>query len=130
MLEVIERILGDLMPLMVAATTAYGAVLVARVNNLKKESEETHAKVSQVQADIVTNHSSKNLGDAIDRLTDKVQVISDNQDELIATVKGMQARDTALEARMSAVEQHRFPDSSHAPTGPVHIKKSVKRRDK
>ena len=130
MLEVIERILSGLMPLMVAATTAYGAVLVARVNNLKNESAETHAKVSQVQADIVTNHSSKNLGDAIDQLTDKVQVISDNEDELIATVKGMQARDTALEARMSAVEQHHVPHSSHTPTGPVHIKKFVKRRKK
>lgn len=130
MLEVIERILGALMPLMVAATTAYGAVLVAKVNKIKKEASETNVKVAQVQANIITNHSSKNLGNAIDQLTDKVQVISDNQDELIATVKGMQARDTALEARMSAVEQHHVPHSSHTPTGPVHIKKSVKRRKK
>lgn len=130
MLEVIERILGALMPLMVAATTAYGAVLVAKVNKIKKEATETNVKVAQVQADIVTNHSSKNLGDAIDRLTTKVGCISDNQDELIATVKGMQARDAALEARMSAVEQRRVPHSSHTPTGPIHIKKFVKRRKK
>lgn len=128
MLEVIERIIGNLMPIMVAATTAYGAVLVAKVNKINKEASETHAKVSQVQQDIVTNHESKNLGDAIDRLTTKVECISDNQDELIATVKSIQARDTALEARMSAVEQRRVPHTSHTPTGPIPLRFKRKKK--
>ncbi|QNL31037.1 membrane protein [Microbacterium phage Kauala] len=128
MLEVIERILGALMPLMVAVTTAYGAVLVAKVNKIKKEATETNAKVAQVQSDIITNHGSKNLGDAIDRLTSKVGVISDNQDDLIATVKGMQARDTALETRMSALEQRRVPHGSHTPTGPIPLRFKRKKK--
>lgn len=128
MLEVIERIIGNLMPIMVAATTAYGAVLVAKVNKINKEASETHAKVTKVQQDIVTNHESKNLGDAIDRLTTKVECISDNQDELIATVKSIQARDTALEARMSAVEQRRVPHTSHTPTGPIPLRFKRKKK--
>lgn len=129
MLEAVERIFGALMPLMVAVITAYGAVLVAKVNKVQKSTRETDAKVSQVQADIVTNHGSKNLGDAIDRLTTKVQVISDNQDDLIETVKGMQARDTALEARMGLLERVRVPRPSTSPhTGPIPIR--FKRRKK
>ena len=128
MLEAITSILQILTPVFVAATTAYGGVLVAKINKVQKDAKSTEAKVSQVQADIITNRGSKNLGDAIDRLTAKVECISDNQDELIATVKGIQARDTALEARMSAVEQRRVPHTSHTPTGPIPLRFKRKKK--
>lgn len=114
------------MPLLVAAVTALGGIMVAKLNRVQKDSAEAVKKVDKVQQDIITNHGSKNIGDAIDRLTTKVQVIGDNQDDLIRTVKGMQARDEALEHRMTAVE-HR--SGIHPRTGPMyHINKRFKRR--
>ena len=122
MLEAITRILDSLTPVFVAATTVYGSVLVAKINKVHKDTQATNDKVTKVQQDIVTNHESKNLGDAIDRLTTKVSVISDNQDELIATIKGMQAREAALETRMSAVEIRRPHPASQPHTRPIPIK--------
>ncbi len=128
MLEAITSILGVLTPVFVAATTAYGAVLVAKIGKVQKDARATNEKVTKVQQDIVTNHGSKNLGDAIDRLTTKVGVISDNQDDLIQTVKGMQARDESLEARMASMEHSRVRVYKHVglspSTGPIHIPKS------
>ncbi|WIC89583.1 membrane protein [Microbacterium phage GardenB] len=104
MLEAVKTIIDSLMPLFVAIVTVYGGIMVAKLNKVQKEAQATNAKVAQVQKDIVTNHGSKNIGDAIDRLTTHVNVMSDNQDDLIQTVKGMQSRDEALEARMNAVD--------------------------
>jgi hypothetical protein len=103
-LEAVKTIIDSLMPLFVAVVTVIGGVMVAKLNKVQKETKDTSARVAQVQNDIITNHGSKNLGDAIDRLTTHVNVMSDNQDDLIATVKGMQARDEALEARQNATE--------------------------
>ncbi|AVJ51015.1 membrane protein [Microbacterium phage Pikmin] len=108
MLETIMELFEAAIPVFVAGVTAYGAVLVAKVNKIQK--------------DIKTNHGSKNLGDAIDRLTTKVSTISDNQDDLISTVKAMQSRDKALEDRVGSLEEtrnkHLFP---HVKTGSVRL---------
>jgi len=103
-LEAIKTLIDSLMPLFVAIVTVYGGVMVAKLNKVQRETQATNAKIEKVQKDIVTNHGSKNIGDAIDRLTTHVNVMSDNQDELISTVKGMQSLDEAHEARMTAVE--------------------------
>lgn len=85
------QILEVLTPILVAVVTAYGAVLVA--------------KVSKLQKDIKTNHGSKNLGDAIDRIWSKVDVISENQDGLITTVHAMKRHDKELDRRLTDLEE-------------------------
>ncbi|UVD40580.1 membrane protein [Microbacterium phage Figueroism] len=114
MLEAVKTIIDSLMPLFVAVVTVYGGVMVAKLNRVQKQTQATNAKVEQVQNDIITNHGSKNIGDAIDRLTTHVNVMSDNQDDLIRTVKGMQSRDEALEARVNAVD-HILARLGHSP---------------
>ncbi|QFP95353.1 membrane protein [Microbacterium phage YuuY] len=97
MLEVIERISAVLTPVLVAVITVYGGVLVAKLNKVK-------TNVEKVQTDIITNHGSKNIGDAIDRLTTKVSVISDNQDQLILDVKALKQHDTEVDSRLDTIE--------------------------
>lgn len=97
MLEVIERILGVLTPLLVAVITVYGGVLVAKLNKVNN-------RVEKVQSDIITNHGSKNIGDAIDRLTTKVHVISDNQDQMILDVRALKVHDTEVDSRLDHIE--------------------------
>lgn len=117
MLEAIKTIIDSLMPLFVAVVTVVGGIMVAKLNSVQKQTQATNDKVVQVQKDIVTNHGSKNIGDAIDRLTTHVNVMSDNQDDLIRTVKGMQSRDEALEARMNATD-HILARMGHTPRRP------------
>lgn len=126
MLESLRSLIESLTPLLVAMTTAYGAVLVAKVTKVQKDIKTNVAKVAEVQRDIKTNHGSKNLGDAIDRLTTKVEVIGDNQDALIETVKGMQLRDEALEGRMNAVDRanRQRTDRPVQITGQVAVRKT------
>lgn len=98
MIEDIERILAALTPLLVAATAAFSGILVAKINNVKN-------KVEKVQTDIITNHGSKNIGDAIDRLTTKVTVISDNQDQLILDVKALKQHDAEVDTRLDQIDE-------------------------
>ncbi|QDK02417.1 membrane protein [Microbacterium phage Nucci] len=98
MLEVIERIGAVLTPLFVAVITVYGGVMVAKINKVK-------ANVEKVQSDIITNHGSKNIGDAIDRLTTRVMVISDNQDQLILDVKALKAHDAEVDTRLDNIDK-------------------------
>jgi methylthioribose-1-phosphate isomerase len=70
------NLIESLTPLAVAMTAAYGAVLVAKVTKVQKDVKTTTDKVDEVKRDIVTNHGSKNLGDAIDRLTTGMHEIS------------------------------------------------------
>lgn len=104
MLEVVERILNALTPLLVALTTVYGGVLVAKINKVQKETKEANAKVAQVQQDIVTNHGSKNIGDAIDRLWEKLTKVSTTQDTLVRDVKELKDRDQAMDERLETIE--------------------------
>lgn len=105
MLEVFERILNALTPLLVAVTAAGGGILVAKINKIKTQVAEASAKVSQVQTDIVTNHGSKNIGDAIDRLTTHVFDISAKQDQLILDVAALKDHDTEVDSRLDHIEQ-------------------------
>ncbi|USH44774.1 membrane protein [Microbacterium phage Juanyo] len=98
MLEVIERIGAVITPVLVTVITVFGGVLVARINKVNN-------KVEKVQSDIVTNHGSKNIGDAIDRLTTRVMVISDNQDQLILDVKALKKHDAEVDTRLDHIEQ-------------------------
>lgn len=98
MLEVIERIGAVITPILVTVITVFGGVLVARINKVNN-------KVEKVQSDIVTNHGSKNIGDAIDRLTTRVMVISDNQDQLILDVKALKQHDAEVDTRLDHIEQ-------------------------
>ena len=90
MLELTLKLLNALTPLFVAMVTAYGAVLVA--------------KVSKLQRDIKTNHGSRNLGHAIDIIRTKVELIEDNQDDLIESVKKLHRTDSILKERLDDLE--------------------------
>lgn len=117
-LHAIKIALDTLMPLFVAGVTVVGTVLVAKINRVGRDSAAAVQKVDEVKKDIITNHGSKNIGDAIDRLTTKVDVINDNQQDLIRTVRGMQARDEALEHRVSAIEHRKVLHTSPIPSRP------------
>jgi ubiquinone biosynthesis protein UbiJ len=44
--------------------------------------QQTHAEARNISESIVTNHGSKNLGDAVDRLTEQVGAIHERLDKL------------------------------------------------
>lgn len=113
MLEVIERISGVLTPVLVAVITVYGGVLVAKLNKVR-------TNVAQVQNDIITNHGSKNIGDAIDRLTTKVNVISDNQDQLRNDVRSLKRHDDEVDTRLDSIEQF-SQDTKDAVTDSIRV---------
>lgn len=78
-MESLMKLIESLTPLLVAMTAAYGAVLVAKVTKVQKDVKATTDKVDEVKRDIITNHGSKNLGDAVDRLTTCVFEIKEDQ---------------------------------------------------
>ena len=120
MLDAIERILGVLMPLLVASTTVYGGVLVAKLNKVKENVANVQTNVEQVQKDIITNHGSKNIGDAIDRLTTKVTVLGDNQDQLILDVKALKTHDAEVDSRLDTIE-HASQETKDAVTDSIRV---------
>ena len=93
MLTVLIEILVILTPVMVAATTAFGAVMVA--------------KIQKVQKSIKTNHGTASLGDATDKILGEVEKISLRQDEILFAIESLRARNDALESRMTAIEKTR-----------------------
>lgn len=106
MLEALMSLINVLMPLFVAVVTAYGAVMVAKLN--------------KVQKSMTTNHGSKSLGDAIDIIRTKVDVISDNQDDLISTVKQLHQRDKVFDERLQHVEAVTLK-TKEAVTGTIRV---------
>ena len=48
----------------------FGGELLRLTRDSNEVAKNAHAEVSQVREDIRTNHGSKNLGDAVDRLTE------------------------------------------------------------
>lgn len=104
MIDVLVTILQVLTPLLVAGTTGFCAILVAKIGKVQKDTKSVNEKVDKVQNDIITNHGSKNLGDAIDRLTDKVSSIAEGQDDLMLNIRSLRSRDESLEARLNSVE--------------------------
>ncbi|WNN93825.1 membrane protein [Microbacterium phage Zenitsu] len=115
MLEVIERIGAVLTPILVTVITVYGGVLVARINKVK-------TKVEKVQSDIITNHGSKNIGDAIDRLTTKVGAISENQDRLILDVAALKRHDAEVDTRLDNIDKS-STDTRNAVTDTIRVVK-------
>lgn len=105
MIKSLVELLDVMMPLFVAAVTTIGVIMVAKIEKVNKAGQALQAQVAKVQADIVTNHGSKNLGDAIDIIRTKVDVIGENQDDLIGTVKLMHKRDNGLDERISTLEE-------------------------
>ena len=89
----LTEILIASVPIFVAATTAYGAVLVAKVQKMQKY--------------ITTNHGTSGLGDATDKILEKVESISDQQQEILLAIAALKSRDAALEDRMKAIEKTR-----------------------
>ncbi|QDP44078.1 membrane protein [Microbacterium phage McGalleon] len=120
MLEAIERILNALTPLLVALVAAYGGVLVAKVNKVQKDTTEAKKKVEQVQKDIITNHGSKNIGDAIDRLWEKLLDVSKTQDGLVEDVKSLKDQDRALDERLDVIE-HAAEGTKEAVSGSIRV---------
>lgn len=94
MLDALLNIISTLTPVFVAVVTAYGAVLVAKVNRIQK--------------DIKTNHGSKNLGDAIDTIRDKIEDVIDRQEDMSTTLESMQSRDESLSRRLYALERTKY----------------------
>jgi cytochrome c556 len=124
MLEAIERILNALTPLLVALVAAYGGVLVAKVNKVQRETKATHAKVEQVQNDIITNHGSKNIGDAIDRLWETLSDVKATQDTLVQDVQELKDQDRSLDARLDNIE-HASEETKEAVTDSIRIPKPL-----
>lgn len=85
------EMLSILTPVLVAATTAFGAVLVT--------------KVQRMQRYMTTNHGTAGLGDATDKILEKVDSISDQQQEIILAINALKSLDAAIEARMNAIEK-------------------------
>lgn len=107
MLDDIMRVIEVLMPAFVVIVTVYGGIMVAKLN--------------KVQKNMVTNHGSTSLGNAIDLLRTKVDAMADNQDELISTVKQMHQRDKSLDERLGKVEEVVHDTPYQPKTGPVQI---------
>jgi hypothetical protein len=86
---------------------------VARENNVV--AKEAHAEVKSVSESIVTNHGSKNMGDAIDRITEVLQVLSAESQSQLAAVQQVSTdlaehisqqalKDARVEGRIQAIE--------------------------
>jgi hypothetical protein len=52
-----------------ALTWKYGHEILATMREVRSAARDTHDVAKKVEQSIVTNHGSKNIGDAIDRLT-------------------------------------------------------------
>ena len=101
----LTEILVILTPVMVAATTAFGAVMVA--------------KIQKVQKSIKTNHETASLGDATDKILEEVEKISLRQDEILLSIESLRARNDALESRMTTIEKTRSRVLKHVGLAPT-----------
>ena len=99
------ELLSILTPVLVAATTAFGAVLVA--------------KVKRMQRYMTTNHGTAGLGDATDKIMEKVESISDQQQEIILAIDALKSREAAIEARMKTIEKTRSRVMKHIGLEPL-----------
>lgn len=60
----------------------FGGQLIALAHEGNDTAAAAHLEVKQVAESIVTNHGSKNIGDAIDRLTVKLDDLGDRMEAL------------------------------------------------
>lgn len=89
-MDVLFDLLTILSPIMVAVVAAYSSVLVA--------------KISRVQKDIKTNHGTANIGQAIDVIRSRVDVIATSQADVIKVVKEMNKADEDLNNKIDRIE--------------------------
>ena len=68
----------------------FGNQIITLLQKNQAVTEAAHAEAKNISDSIITNHGSKNLGDAIDRLTENVGTIK-------TYVEGLDARLTHLE---------------------------------
>lgn len=79
-----------LSPIMVAVVAAHSSVLVAKLNRVQKE--------------IKTNHGTSNIGNAIDVIRSRVDVIATSQADVIRVVKEMNKADKDLYDKIDRIE--------------------------
>lgn len=79
-----------LSPIMVAMVAAHSSVLVAKLNRVQKE--------------IKTNHGTSNIGNAIDVIRSRVDVIATSQADVIRVVKEMNKADKSLNDKIDRIE--------------------------
>lgn len=89
-MDFIFDLLTVLSPIMVAVVAAYSSVLVAKLN--------------RVQKDIKTNHGTANIGQAIDVIRSRVDVIATSQADVIKVVKEMNKADENLNKKIDRIE--------------------------
>lgn len=89
-MDFIFDLLTVLSPIMVAVVAAYSSVLVAKLN--------------RVQKDIKTNHGTANIGQAIDVIRSRVDVIATSQADVIRVVKEMNKADENLNNKIDRIE--------------------------
>lgn len=75
---------------MVAVVAAHSSVLVAKLNRVQKE--------------IKTNHGTSNIGNAIDVIRSRVDVIATSQADVIRVVKEMNKADKDLYDKIDRIE--------------------------
>lgn len=77
-------------PVFSAVIAAYSSITVAKLNTLQKE--------------LKTNHGSKNIGDAIDMINVKVDLLTTNQNEISSMLRLMRNTDSVLKERIDLIE--------------------------
>ena len=85
----------------------FGGQLLSLSRDSNRVAKEAHAKVEDVQQSIITNHGSKNMGDAIDRITEVLQVMSAESQSQLATIQKV-GTDLAEHISQSNLDKARF----------------------
>lgn len=89
-MDLLLDLLTILSPIMVAVVAAHSSVLVAKLNRVQKE--------------IKTNHGTSNIGNAIDVIRSRVDVIATSQADVIRVVKEMNKADKDLNDKIDRIE--------------------------
>lgn len=63
----------------------FGRELLELARTNQQVAQDNHQKTTEITESIRTNHGSKNLGDAVDRLTEEVWAIRARLDEHLAS---------------------------------------------
>lgn len=111
------EIVSVLVPVLVAITTTLGAIAVA--------------KMKRMQTYMTTNHGTTGLGNAMDRVLDEVEKISEQQSEIILAIDSLRSRDAATETRVTELERNRSRVMKHLGLSPSAKKvKTITERPK
>lgn len=89
MWQIMINVITVLTPICVAAITVVGSIIIAKIN--------------KVHSDMKTNHGSKNLGDAVDKITESLNRIKHKQDGLSNDVGNIQNDLDKQRGKLSAI---------------------------